>query len=194
MSERRVRISREKLVGVVVALACLAFSAIGMKVYETPEFMYVDGRRGETVSLQRSDLTVGAVAVGTRLVRDGVVKAETTGMFVAVTVTLAVPGPEKVTLNSSQLITQTRTYEDWGSSLLVAEPGFQDEETLVFEVYPSQIDDLSLEIWSSGVVHGFYARARIHLGITPDNAEQWRQAGKGRDLPYDISGTTTGLP
>lgn len=194
MSERRVRISREKLVGVVVALACLAFSAIGMKVYETPEFMYVDGRRGETVSLQRSDLTVGAVAVGTRLVRDGVVKAETTGMFVAVTVTLAVPGPEKVTLNSSQLITQTRTYEDWGSSLLVAEPGFQDEETLVFEVDPSQIDDLSLEIWSSGVVHGFYARARIHLGITPDNAEQWRQAAKGRDLPYDISGTTTGLP
>ena len=66
MSERRVRISREKLVGVVVALSCLAFSAIGMKVYETPEFMYVDGRRGETVSLQRSDLTVGAVAVGGR--------------------------------------------------------------------------------------------------------------------------------
>jgi hypothetical protein len=190
----RARISRDKLVGVVVALACLAFSAVGLKVYDAPEFMYVDGPRNETVSIEQAELTVGEVAVGTRLVQDGEVKAETKGMFVSVTASLAVPGREKVTLNKSQLITQSRTYDSWSSNLLVAAPGFTDEERLVFEVDPAQIDDLSLEIWSAGVVHGFYARARIHLGITPENAEQWRQAAVGRELPYEIGGTTSGMP
>ncbi|HEU5485403.1 MAG TPA: hypothetical protein VFU98_10885 [Microlunatus sp.] len=190
---RRVRISREKLVGVVAALACLAFSAIGMKVYDTPDYMYVDGRREQPVQLEQAELTVGEVIVGTRLVDDGEVKAETPGMFVAVTATLGVPGSQKVILNSAQLVTQTRTYDNWSGTLLRAEPGFADTEQLYFEVDPAQIDDLTLEIWSSGVVHGFYARARIHLGITADNAEQWRQAARGREIPYQISGTTAGL-
>ena len=56
-----------------------------------------------------------------------------------------------------------------------------------------RVDDLTLEIWSSGLVHGFYARGRIHLGITTDNAEQWRRAASGRELPYEITGTTVGL-
>ena len=189
----RGRISRDKLTGVVVALACLAFSAVGMKVYDAPEFMYVDGIRNETVTIEQSDLTVSDVAVGTRLVDDGEVKAETKGMFVAVTATLATPGSQKSTMNHSQLITQSRTYSSWSGVLLSADPGFADTEQLIFEVDPAQIDDLTLEIWSSGVVHGFYARGRIHLGITPENAEQWRQAAPGREIPYEISGTTVGL-
>jgi len=192
-SSGRVRISRDKLVGVVVALACLAFSAVGMKVYDSPEFMYVDGVRNEPITIEQSELTVSDVTVGTRLVDDGEVKAKTTGMFVAITATLAVPGSQKVILNQSQLITQTRTYDSWSSASLSAEPGFADTEQLFFEVDPAQIDDLTLEIWPSGLVHGFYARGRIHLGITAENAEQWRQAASGRELPYEISGTTVGL-
>ncbi len=190
----RTRISRDKLVGVVVALACLAFSAVGMKVYDSPEFMYVDGIRNEPVTIEQSELTVGDVAVGTRLVDDGEVKAETTGMFVVVTATLAVPGSQKVIMNKAQLITRTRTYDSWSGAVLSAGPGFADTEQLVFEVDPGQIDDLTLEIWSAGIVHGFYARGRIHLGITAANAEQWRQAAAGRELPYQISGTTVALP
>ena len=190
----RTRISRDKLVGLVVALACLAFSAVGMKVYDSPEFMYVDGIRNEPVTIEQSELTVGDVAVGTRLVDDGEVKAETKGMFVVVTATLAVPGSQKVIMNKAQLITRTRTYDSWSGSLLSAGPGFADTEQLIFEVDPGQIDDLTLEIWSAGIVHGFYARGRIHLGITAANAEQWRQAAAGRELPYQISGTTVALP
>ena len=141
----RVRISRDKLVGVVVALACLAFSAVGMKVYDSPDFIYVDGIRNEPISIEQSELTVSDVTVGTRLVDDGEVKAETTGMFVAITATLAVPGSQKVILNQSQLITQTRTYDSWSSALLSAEPGFADTEQLYFEIDPAQIDDLTLE-------------------------------------------------
>jgi hypothetical protein len=189
-----VRIARDKLVGVVVAVACLAFSAIGLKIYDNPSYMYVDAQRGQPISIEQAELTVTDVQVGTRLVDDGEVKAQTAGMFVVVTATLGVPGPQKVSLNRAQLITRDRTYDSWGSNSLAADPGFQERSQLYFEVDPAQIDDLTLEIWSAGLVYGFYARARVHLGITPDNAEQWRQASTGRELPYETIGTTTGLP
>ena len=106
-------------------------------------------------------------------------------MFVTVSATLAVPGSQKVSLEQAQLVTDDRTYDDWSSTALSADPGFRQEQDLVFEVDPSQIDDLTLEIWHAGVVQGFYQRARIHLGITADNAEQWRQAA-GPRAPADL--------
>ncbi len=48
----------------------------------------------------------------------------------------------------------------------------------LFEVDPKEIDDLTLEIWSQGIVYGYHDRARIHLGITPGNADQWREAAR----------------
>ena len=190
----RSAVPRDKVVGLVVALACLAFSAIGLKVNEPPEFTYVDGVRGQTVRIEGAELTVDEVKVGTRLVRRGVVEAETTGMFVTVAATLAVPGPQRVTLNQSHLVTADRTYDNVTSSSVAADPGFQQSQDLVFEVDPRQIDDLTLEIWYGGIVHGFYQRARIHLGITAENAEQWRRAAPGRDLEPDPYGTVEALP
>jgi hypothetical protein len=193
-SSSRVRISRDKLVGVLVALACLAFSAIGLKVNDPPDFTYVDGVRGQTLSIEQADLIVGDVEVGTRLVDRGEVQAETRGMFVLVRARLEVPGPRKVYLNSAHLLTDDRTYNQWTSNSLSADPGFAQEQELVFEVDPAQIDDLSLEIWASSTVHGFYQRARVHLGITAENAEQWRLAARGRELEPDGSDTTEALP
>lgn len=187
-------IPRDKVVGIVVALACLAFSAIGLKVNEPPGFSYVDGVRAQTVALEGAELTVGDVQVGTRLVRRGEVEAETTGMFVTVEATLAVPGSLRVNLNQSQLITEDRTYENFSSTSLVADAGFRQTQDLTFEVDPAQIDDLTLEIWYGGIVHGFYQRARIHLGITAGNADQWRRAAVGRDLEPDPYGTVEALP
>jgi hypothetical protein len=193
-SSSRVRISRDKLVGVLVALACLAFSAIGLKVNDPPDFTYVDGVRGQTLSIEQADLIVGDVEVGTRLVDRGEVQAETRGMFVLVRARLEVPGPRKVYLNSAHLLTDDRTYNQWTSNSLSADPGFAQEQELVFEVDPAQIDDLSLEIWASSTVHGFYQRARVHLGITAENAEQWRLAARGRELEPDGSDTTEAIP
>jgi hypothetical protein len=193
-SSSRARISRDKLVGVLVALACLAFSAIGLKVNDPPDFTYVDGVRGQTLSIEQADLIVGDVEVGTRLVDRGEVQAETRGMFVLVRARLEVPGPRKVYLNSAHLLTDDRTYNQWTSNSLSADPGFAQEQELVFEVDPAQIDDLSLEIWASSTVHGFYQRARVHLGITAENAEQWRLAARGREVEPDGSDTTEALP
>lgn len=190
----RLRISRDKLVGVLVALACLAFSAIGLKVNDPPTFTYVDGFRGQAVSIEQADLIVGDVEVGTRLVNRGRVEAQTQGMFVVVRARLEVPGPQRVSLNSAHVITRDRTYDQWSSNALRADPGFAQEEELVFEVDPAQIDDLSLEIWAASTVQGFYQRARVHLGITADNADQWRQAAEGRELQPASSGATEALP
>lgn len=190
----KVSVSRTKVTGIVAALGCLAFSAIGLEVNDPPAFTYVDGVRDQVVVIESAEVVVGEVQVGTRIVRQGEVRAETTGMFVTVSATLAVPGSQGVSLNQAQLVTDDRTYDDWSSTSLRADPGFRQEQDLVFEVDPSQIDDLTLEIWHAGVVQGFYQRARIHLGITADNAEQWRQAAEGRDLEPDQYGSEEALP
>jgi hypothetical protein len=189
----RIGISRDKLVGVLVALACVGVSAVGLRVNDPPEFSYVDGVRNRSVSIDDAELTVGEVRVGTRLV-DGASEAETTGMFVVVDATLAVPGPRSVYLNAAKLVTADRTYDRWSSAGLNADPGFRHQVELVFEVDPAQIDDLTLETWAAGVVHGYYQRARIHLGITADNAEQWRRAAEGQQLEPDEFGSTEALP
>lgn len=188
------RVARDTVTGLVLALACLAFSAIGLTVNEPATVDYVDGRRGEPVSLERAEVTVGEVQVGTRLVDRGDVEGQTTGMFVAVRVSLAVPSNKRVSLNRSRLVTQTRTYDTWTNTSVAAEPGFQTTSDLAFEVDPAQIDDLTLELWNGGVVEVMPQRARIHLGITPANADQWRRAAVGRDLDPEPYGSTEALP
>ena len=193
-SGRRVRISRDKLVGVLVALACLAFSAIGLRSTTRPTSPTSTASGDRPSASSRPSSSSVTSQVGTRLVDRGRVEAETQGMFVVVRARLEVPGPQKVSLNSAHLITGDRTYNQWSSNTLRADPGFAQEEELVFEVDPAQIDDLSLEIWAASTVQGFYQRARVHLGITADNADQWRQAAEGRELQPARSGATEALP
>ncbi|MFT4166705.1 MAG: hypothetical protein QM650_15815 [Microlunatus sp.] len=183
----RIRVSRDRVVGLVVALACLTFSVVGLRVNEPRRFEYVTGTRNQPVWLEQAQLTIGDVEVGTRLRRFSRVTAETSGMFVLVKASLAVPGRQAVRLDNTQLVTRTRTYDNWSGDALAAEPGFRQREVLVFEVDPSQIDDLTLEIWHEGIVNGYHQRARIHLGITAANSEQWRRAGQGRDLEITSS-------
>ena len=94
-SGRRVQISRDKLVGVLLALACLAFSAIGLEVNDPADFTYVDGVRGQTVDIEQAELVVGDVrsAPGWSIAAGS--QAETQGMFVLVRARLEVPGPQQ---------------------------------------------------------------------------------------------------
>jgi hypothetical protein len=62
------------------------------------------------------------------------------------------------------------------------EPGFQATHDAVFEVDPVTIDHLTLELYPVERVSGFTERTRIHLGITPGNAEQWRAAGQDQPI------------
>ena len=62
------------------------------------------------------------------------------------------------------------------------EPGFETSLDAVFEVDPAAMDDLTLELYPAELLSGFQQRTRIHLGITPGNAEQWRAAGQDQML------------
>ena len=130
--------------------------------------------------------------VGTRLVDEGEVKAETTGMFVVVTATLAVPGSQKVYMNQAQLITDDRTYDPGRAAVLSADPGFAGASSWSSRWTPRRS---TTSPWRSGppARPRVLRTGRIHLGITAENAEQWRQAAGGRELPTR-SGTTVALP
>jgi hypothetical protein len=79
------------------------------------------------------------------------------------------------------------SYESLGG--LIASPGFQTSVDEVFEVDPAQIDDLTLEMWPSESISGYQEHVRIKLGITANNAEQWRAAAKDRGI--EVSQETT---
>ena len=189
----RVRISRDKLVGVLVALACLAFSAIGLKVNDPPEFTYVDGVRGQAVSIEQADLIVGDVEVGTRLVNRGRVEAQTQGMFVVVRARLEVPGPaEGLAQQRSRdhprphlqpvvvQHTPRRSRLRPGGGARVRGGPHADRRSLARDL--GRLD--GARVLPTG------ARA---FGITADNADQRRQAG-GRELQPASSGATEALP
>ena len=63
-----------------------------------------------------------------------------------------------------------------------AEPGFTGFTDLLFEFDPAQVDDLTLEIGRRELLSGYSQRVRVHLGITPDNADQWRAAARDQIL------------
>ena len=116
-------------------------------------------------------------------------------MFVVVEVRLAATENRAVSLTSPQLLTRDgRTYVPYTSSLLKAVSGFRTTNDVVFEVDPRHIDDLTLLLWESEVVFQYQQRARIHLGITPANAEQWRQAARDQSVEPRRSEVTEALP
>jgi hypothetical protein len=86
-------------------------------------------------------------------------------------------------LTSAQLLSKQVRYDSYQAlGGLIASPGFQTSLDLVFEVDPAQIDDLTVEMWPNEVITGYQERARVKLGITADNAEQWRATARDRGI------------
>lgn len=191
---RRPFVERSKILAVVVALACVIVAAVGLKVSEPPgDFEDVPGLIGQPVPLGTSEVIVNKIKVGTTLERNGEVEAETTGAFVVVNLTLQAP-EEKTILSQFEMASGQRLYALYASNNISAVPGFQTTNDFVFEVDPQQIDDLTLRIWQMEVVSGYRERAVIHLGITPENAEKWRESAKNRVLEVQTTQDTRVIP
>jgi hypothetical protein len=172
-----------KLVPIVVAVALVGLSAAGLRLSEPPEetnFEVINGVFGKPVKVNNGEVTVTQVKVGTALKQYGEVRDRTDGMFVAVSVTGAATGPQQLELQAARLLNGDVRYEGYQLGAgLSADPGFQTSVESVFEVDPAQIDDLTLEMGSNEVLHGYQERVRIRLGVTPANAEQWRATAQG---------------
>jgi hypothetical protein len=179
-----VTLARSKLAGVLAAIALIGLSAVGLRLSEPEEnFQVISGGLGETVEINNGEVTLTQVRVGTFLREYDRIADSTPGMFVAVTVTGAATGPKDVKLTKARLISKQVRYDSYKSlGGLTASPGFETTVDEVFEVDPAQIDDLVLEMWPNESISGYQEHVRITLGITADNAEQWRVAAKDRGI------------
>ena len=63
---------------------------------------------------------------------------------------------------------------------------------MVFEVDPAVLADITLELAPSGMLTAYAEHARIHLGITEDNAEAWRAAGRDQ-IVEPVDQTSRGI-
>jgi hypothetical protein len=173
-------VSRSRLLSWLVAIVCVVVAAVGLQVSEPEESVdTTTGLREEALRFGDGSVTVTTVGVGDALdTRWQLVR--TSGMFVVVTVTLAAEGRNDLRLTSFRLLSGDRIYHEYELEALAAAPGFAQTDDLLFEVDPRQIDDLTIELGTSEVLHGFHQRLRVHLGITPDNAQAWRDAARGQ--------------
>lgn len=178
--------ARARLFRGLVAIALVALAAAGLRLSEGATGRaaeVVRGGLGEPVAVNGGTVTANRVRVGTTLVRYDRVEATTTGLFVAVRLEVAATGPAGIRAYDTRLLSGERSYANVGPLALGAvEPGFAEVRDVVFEVDPARIDDLTLELAPGEVLSGYAEQARIHLGITPDNAEQWRAAGRDQTV------------
>ena len=188
--------SRTKVVGVLVAIALVGISAVGLRLSDPDEkrFEVIRGVPGKPVSINNGEVTVTQVRVGTVLVEYDQIQDRTAGMFVAVSLTGAATGPKPLQLGAARLLSKQVRYDSYrigaGAS---ADPGFQTGVDVLFEVDPAQIDDLTLEMWPNEVITGYQQRVRIRLGITAGNAAQWHAAARGHAIEPSRS-TTRAIP
>lgn len=183
-ARRRLRdqqLQRSKVLAVLVVLVCVMVATVGVRLSD-PEtgFRVIKGEVGTMLKINGAELTISDIRVG-QLTTDGEkIEQRTTGMFVLMRAQLANRDTlENNVLNHVELLSGKRVYEPYSSlSNIGAEPGYVSSSDFLFEVDPQQIDDLTLQIWNQGIVYGYHDRARIHLGITPDNADQWREAAR----------------
>lgn len=187
------RFSRGRLISVVVALAFAALSAAGLRLAETAgaDHELIPGRVGESLGINQGLVTVSDVRVGTALRSNDQIRDRTSGMFVMVHVDAAATGPKKLALQTAKLLAIGELSYDTYDSLagVSAETGFAVSTDVTFEVDPAQIDDLTLELNETEYVSGYQQRLRVHLGITPANADRWRAAAKDQVLSPADSGT-----
>ena len=177
-------LQHSRVVRLVVAIAVVALAAVGLRLSENEDnFEVVRGVLGEPVPIHGGTVTASDVRVGTTLVRFRQVEARTPGLFVVVKIEFAATGTELIRPPNARLLSGDRRYEAFSYlGAGNAQPGFQVAVDAVFEVDPAVIDHLTLELYPAELLSGYTQRTRIHLGITPSNADQWRAAARDQVL------------
>ena len=174
-------LQRSRLVRVLVAIALVALAAVGLRLSEGDD----GGSRSSAASAaSRWPSTTGRsprpdVRVGTSLSREGEVYAITPGLFVVVRVEVAATGERKLPGYNARVLTGSRRYDAFTARTVGnVPPGFATEQDVVVEVDPAVLADITLELDPSELLTAYPEHARIHLGITEENAEAWRAAGR----------------
>ena len=189
-------VPRAKVLSLLVAVVLLTLATVGYRLSDDDaDFAVVRGHYGGFTSLDPGSVRVDDVRLGTRLVAGTGDPVPTPGLFVVLRVTVRAPGRDGLPLNHFALLAQDTSYAPVGALTAVsADPGFEVSGDVAFEVAPDRITDLTLEAWSTqGFVVAYSERLRVHLGVTAENAEAWRQAGQDRRVTAATTVVTRGL-
>jgi hypothetical protein len=171
---------RSTLVGWLVALCCVVVATVGLQVSDRPDDTQdIVGVRDEPIGFGDGTVTVGEVRVGQGVDRFDEV-SHTTGLFVVVRISLWARGTSKLSLGTLKLRSGDRTYDPYETAAIGVEPGFEQTSDLSFEVDPQRIDGLTLQMSQPEIVSGYHQELRVQLGITPENAQAWRDASVGQ--------------
>lgn len=170
---------RSRMAAAIVALACIVVAAVGLKLSE-PDPAFVDTKTvvGRTIDLNGGEFTVTKIRAASNLELQFDETAKTSNLFLVVTAQLAAPRL-KTSLGSAKLIQGGLTYSDYTSQILSPAAGYVSTADLIFEVDPSRLTGLQLQIAQGEIIHGIEARGVIDLGITKANAVRL-QAGRGQ--------------
>jgi hypothetical protein len=173
-------LQHSRLVRLLVAITLVALAAVGLRLSEDEDNVeVVRGVLGQPLTIDGGTVTASQVKVGTALVRYDEVAARTPGLFVAVRVQVAVTGTEAGPLFDARVYSSKRRYDSFGIRRPGGSaPGLEESLDVVFEVDPATIDHLTLELDPVELLSGYSQNVRIHLGITPANADRWREAGR----------------
>ena len=190
-------IARSRVVAAVLATLLVTVAAIAYRLSEPQDaYEVVRAPLEQATAYGSGQVRVSDVRVATE-VREGEERYRTDGLFVVVNVAVQASGRDALGAASSQLLAQGGvTYLpafSLGASVR-ADPGFETARDLVYEVDPARIDDLTLELWDSGLVYRYYQRTRTPLGITARNARAWVEAGSGRSVVVVRDDVTRALP
>ncbi len=190
------RIARSRLISILLGIALITASAAGFGLSRSDsDYQIVRGTVGEFGAYDEGSAMVDQVQVGTALSRNDVTVRKTTGMFIALRVTVRAPGGSSVRVGHATVVSSSASFDAVSfSDSVAAEPGFESARQFVFEVDPQQLDDLALQGADIGAVTGYYQLLSVHLGITDRNAAAWAAAAQGREIKVDIGDSTRGLP
>lgn len=185
-------LQRSRLLRGLVAIGLVTLAAVGLRLSEggaDADFAVARGVLGETVAVNDGTVTAGDVRVGTVLSRNDEVYATTPGLFVVVRVRLAATGTARLRGYQATALGDGAAYEEFSANRTgLLEPGFAEERDLVFEVDPARLADLTLDLDPAELIVAYPQHARIHLGITAANADDWRTAGRDQVLtPRDAT-------
>ena len=188
--------TRARLVSAVLAILLVTVAAVADRLSNPDQDSeLVRAPLEQATAYGSGEVRVSDVRVATE-VREGEDAFATQGLYVVVNVAVRATGRDEVSAPSSRLLAAGGvTYLPafgLGSSVR-AVPGFETARDLVFEVDPARIDDLTLELWDSGLVYRYYQRTRTPLGITAGNAGAWAEAGAGRSVVAVRDDVTTAL-
>ncbi len=176
--------TRTRLSTVLATIGLLTLAVCGLRLSEAgPEAQLIHGQIGRPTVVREGTVQVQRVQVGTSFTQYGRI-TRTEGMFVVLSLEGTAPGRDQLRMSRPTLLTDDDvTYKPFTlTSGVTVKPGFAVATDLVFEVDPTRIDDLTLELQPTEIVSGYQQHIRVHLGITGDNEAAWAATARDREL------------